>query len=59
MKKLGKNLNVVKESVEAYDCWHSCGSCDCSCSCGGNSTAMYYSTSGSRSNSYYRVGYWA
>lgn len=33
MKKLGKNLNFVKETVEAYACSSTCGNC------GGNTTA--------------------
>lgn len=32
MKKLGKKLYEVEETIEAYAC--SCRSCDCGCACG-------------------------
>ncbi len=45
MKKLGKNINPTKETVEAYN---SClPYCDCDSGCGGNSTpATYYAHTG-------------
>lgn len=39
MKKLGKNLNMVKESVEAYACSSSCG-------CDYNTSGGYYAYMG-------------
>ncbi len=43
MKKLGKNINLTKETFEAYA---SCG-CGCTSGCGGDSTpATYYAMTG-------------
>ncbi len=42
MKKLGKNINLTKETVEAYA---SCG-CGCTSGCGSSGTAEYYASTG-------------
>ncbi len=37
MKKLGKNLNLVERTVEAYNC-----GCSCMCSCYGGGSSVEY-----------------
>lgn len=49
MKKLGKNLSVVKESVEAYTGIGIC-ICGCGCSCGSGSTVYVYINSATSSS---------
>ncbi len=54
MKKLGKNLYLVKETVQAYQtCTCNCGSATCGCPCGHpeNATASYYAST-ARSSDY-------
>jgi len=48
MKKLGKSINPVKETVEAY-CACTVAETWCYANCGGNSSAQYYA---------YQYGYW-
>lgn len=47
MKKLGKNMNAAKETVEAYvpSGGGICG-CYCRCSCGTAVSASYYVSNG-------------
>lgn len=56
MKKLGKNLDAVKESVEAYGGFAYCG-CFCNCSC--HFSYEYYSIhSGDNNSIYSHSGVW-
>ena len=46
MKKLGKNMRLVQESIQAYAC--KCTTCRCSCN--GNTTANVYSNTNTKAN---------
>ncbi|HOM03452.1 MAG TPA: CLI_3235 family bacteriocin precursor [Acetivibrio sp.] len=56
MKKLGKNMNAVKETVEAYASIGIC-TCGCGCACGVIATANYNVTNGTKSATKSSFGY--
>lgn len=51
MKKLGKNLNLVERTVEAYEC--NCACSGCPCSCGSNSSVYYTVANGAKYEAQY------